>query len=121
MIIKSFIESLKSVFLRSLIGAPGLNKPILFNMFFVVLMAIISIILAEIFLGLSIYKLSLECNWNERAALLITTLMYGIQVVISILAIKHHIKKVVKENVIIKDYKLIKGVLSALIEGYKNR
>ncbi len=91
-------------------------------MVFMGVIAGVSLVLAEIFFGLSVYKvLRFDCGYNEGLSMLIATLVYIVQMVVSILVIRHRLKKMTTENIVIKEYKLVKDVVSALIDGYKSK
>ena len=68
------------------------------------------------------YKaLRFDYGCGEGISMLIAALVYIVQMIISILIVRHHFKKMVTENVIVKEYKLVKGVVNSLIDGYKSK
>lgn len=120
MITRALFEGLRSAISQSLTAAPDPNRLTPLSIVFVSGVAIISLILAEVFLGLSMYKGLLSTyGYSEGISMLITTCMYIVQGVLCFLIIKQHLKKIVTQNIIVKDYRLVKGVLASLIEGYK--
>jgi len=123
MILRTIVEGLKSVIARSLTTAPEASRPIIpLSLVFMGGIAGISLILAEIFFGLSTYKvLRFDYGYSEGLSMLMATLVYITQMIASILIIKHHLKKITYQNAIVKEYKLAKDVVIALIEGYKSK
>ncbi len=121
MIVKALIEGIKSVAVKSLTSTKP-RRIISISTVFVGGIAVVSFILAEIFLGFSVYStLHFDCGYGESFSMLSASLMYIAQVLIATLVIRHHLKKTTSENVLIKEYKLVKGVVSALIAGYKSK
>lgn len=122
MVIKALIEGFKSLAAQSLASSSERNQVAPLSAVFIGVVASISLILAEIFFGLSIYKaLHFDYGHGEGLSMLIATLIYVIQVVISTLIIKHHLKKMATESIMIKEYRFVKGIVTALIEGYKSK
>lgn len=122
MIIRALVESITSVIAKSLTSPPKPNRVTPLSMVFMGVIAGVSLVLAEIFFGLSVYKvLRFDCGYNEGLSMLIATLVYIVQMVVSILVIRHRLKKMTTENIVIKEYKLVKDVVSALIDGYKSK
>jgi hypothetical protein len=121
MIINALIAGLKSVAVKSLTSAEA-NRVTPLSMVFMGGVAGVCFILAEIFLGFSIYKILLfDGKHNEGFSLLMTAVMYAVQACACAVLIRYHLNKSTQENVIIKEYKLVKGVMNALIEGYKSK
>jgi hypothetical protein len=121
MIIRDLVEGLKSVAVKSL-TSPEPRRIISVSMILMGGIATVSFILAEIFLGFAIYKLlHYDYEYSEGLAALITVLLYIGQLTISTLIISSHIKKLASESIIVKEYKLLKGIANALIEGYKSK
>ncbi len=121
MIVKALIEGLKSVAVKSL-ASPEPKRVTPLSLIFIGGLACVTFTLAEIFLGFSVYKtLHLDCGYREGFSMLSASLMYIVQVVIATLIIRHNLNKTTAENILIKEYKLVKGIVSALIEGYKSK
>lgn len=94
MIVRALIEGLRAVIAKSLTSPPESNQVTPLSMVFLGAIAGISLILAEIFFGLSMYKvLRFDCGYSEGLSMLIATLVYVIQMVVSILMVRHHFKK----------------------------
>lgn len=122
MIMRALVEGLKSVIVRSLTSPSESNQVTPLSMVFIGGVAGISLILAEVFFGLSMYKaLRFDCGYGEGLSMLMAALVYVVQMIISILIVRHHFKRMVTENVMVKEYKLVKGVFSSLIDGYKSK
>lgn len=123
MLIKIFTEGIKSAVLGLLTSTtPDSSGLAPLSMFFMVMIAIIALTLAEIFLGLAIFNiLNIEVRYGVGISMLMTVLIYIIQIMICTWLIKRQLKKVEEHSVVIKDYKLIKGAITALIEGYKGK
>lgn len=119
---KALAEGLKSVISKSLTSPSESHRVTLLSMVFIGGIAGISLILAEIFLGLSMYKvLRFDCGYSEGLSMLMASLVYIVQTVASMLIVKRYLKKEAHQSVIVKEYKLVKDVVSALIEGYKSK
>ncbi len=122
MIIRALIEGTKSVIFRSLTSPSESSQVTPLSMVFIGGVAGISLILAEIFFGLSVYKaLRFDYGYGEGLSMLMGAFVYMVQMVISILIVRHHLKKMATESIVVKEYKLVKGVLNALIDGYKSK
>jgi len=82
----------------------------------------ISLILIEVFFGLSAYKmLRFDYGYSEGLSMLLATGVYMIQIIVSIGLIKHHLKKAVHQNIIVKEYNQVKDIVNALIDGFKSK
>ena len=82
MIMGALVEGLKSVIVRSLTSPSGSNQVTPLSMILVGGVAGISLILAEIFLGLSMYKaLRFDCGCGEGISMLIAALVYIVQMI----------------------------------------
>lgn len=122
MITQTLIEGLKTVIARSLMTPSASHQPISLVLIFMGGIAGISLILAEVFFGLSAYKmLRFDYEYSEGLSMLLATWVYMIQIVVSIWLIKHHLKKAAHQNVIVKEYNQVKDIVHALIEGYKSK
>ena len=53
--------------------------------------------------------------------MLMAALIYIVQAVIATLVVRYQLKKMSTENIIVKEYKIAKDVISALIAGYKSK
>ncbi len=122
MIGKALIEGLKSMVVRSLTSPLETSEIAPLSMVFTGGVAGITLILAEVFFGLFIYKaLHFEYGYREGLSMLVASLGYIVQAAIATLMIKHRLKKMAKENVVVKEYKLLKNLINALIDGYKGK
>ena len=122
MLIRALVGGLKSVISKSLTSPSEPHRVTPLSMVFIGGIAGISLVLAEIFLGLSVYKvLRFDCGYSEGLSMLMASLVYLVHMVVSLLILKYRIKKEIHQSVVIKEYKLVKDVVNALIEGYKSK
>ncbi len=122
MITQALIEGIKSVVTRSLMTPSASHQPVSLALIFMGGIAGISLILIEVFFGLSAYKmLRFDYGYSEGLSMLLATGVYMIQIIVSIGLIKHHLKKAVHQNIIVKEYNQVKDIVNALIEGFKSK
>ncbi len=122
MIMKTLIEDLKSFIFNSLTTPPEPRRVTPLSMIFVGIIGSITLVLAEVFLGLSLYKiLRKDYGWSEGLALAGISLPYLFQTLICALIVKRHFKKMAQGNLFTKEFQLVKSILKALIDGYKSK
>lgn len=122
MIVQALVEGLKSVISQSLTPTPETKQITPLSIIFIGAVSVVSLILAEVFLGLSLYKMfHFNYGYGEGFSMLMAALMNLGQAAICLVVIRWHLKKMVRENIVVKEYKLVKGVLYSLIKGYKSK
>ena len=60
-------------------------------------------------------------RFGDGFSMLLAVLMHIGQTAICAFIIKHRFKKMIKENDIVKEYKIVKNVLKVLVDEYKER
>ena len=122
MITEVLVKGLKSVIARLLTTSSEPRPSTLLNIIFISGVLTITFILAEVFFGLSVYKmLRFDEGYGEGISMLAVALMYVIQAIGSGLMARRCLKKLTTSNIVVKEYKLMKSIFNAFLEGYKSK
>ncbi|AZL15053.1 hypothetical protein [Rickettsiales endosymbiont of Stachyamoeba lipophora] len=96
------------------------NQKIPIEALLILITGCISIIVAKVFLGLSLYK-ALCLIYTQSEAMLATAAVFLMMAILLIMIAKYYLKKAASKSIIMKEYSLVKNVLSALIAGYNSK
>ena len=117
MLIENLVEGL-----RMFITSQASSNKITPTVILIVIGCFICIMLAEVFIGLSVYKmLHATYGYEESLALLITSSLYIIQAGLLLYYIAAYYEKLAKKNILIREYNSLKNIFNAFIEGYKSK